>query len=268
MNTHIALDIGGTTLRVARAENGILADVRRASTPQKPTEALAVLGDLIAEVSLGRTPERVLGGVAGVVTEDGVIVSSPHLPAWNGFELAAGLSERFSCPIELHNDVELATLGEALHGAGQGARIVAHLRLGTGVGGSRVVDGALEKHAYGFEPGHQVIDVASGGTLESFVGGAALAERFGKDPREIAAQDYQAAVPALAAGIWNAILLWSPDVVVLGGSLVNDANGFHMEDVRSAVEKFRSVLPALPEIRMGALGDDAGLHGAAVLLSR
>lgn len=266
--TAIAFDIGGTMLRVGRVEGDALGDIRRAPTPVSPGEALALVSGFIEELAKGEAVGRIAGGIAGVITEDGVIVTSPHLPAWNGFELGAELGARFSCKVELHNDADLATLGEARYGAGKGARVVAHLRLGTGVGGSRVAGGMLEEHAYGFEPGHQIIDMSENATLESFVGGASLAKRFGAAPPAISAEDYRAQVPALAAGIWNAIVHWSPDVVVLGGSLVNDANGFHIEDARAELEKFRHVLPALPELRAGALGDDAGLYGALALLSR
>ncbi len=265
MSSRIALDIGGTTLRVGRVEGGVLADVRRRATPETPEEAFDALGTLIEEVA-GGAVERIIGGIAGVIAVDGVVVSSPHLPRWNGFELGPKLAARFSCAVELHNDVDLATLGEAVYGAGKGARVVAHLRIGTGVGGSRVVDGLLEQHAYGFEPGHQVIELGSGATLESLVGGASLTQKYGAEPAAIAPEAYRALTPALAAGVWNAIVHWSPDVIVLGGSLVNDANGFHAEDVRGEVEKFRRVLPALPEIRLGTLGDDAGLYGASALL--
>lgn len=263
----VVFDIGGTHMRVARAEGVVPSGSKKAATPLAGADGLETLVSLIERVAEGDAIEAIAGGVAGVVDKEGTILSSPNLLGWNSLAIGAHLTKHFSVPVRVENDASCAALGEALSGAGRGSRIVAHLRLGTGVGGARIVDGTIDAHTYGFEPGHQIVSMESGATLESLIGGSALAKKYGVPPQTLSREVWDALTPALAAGIWNVITLWSPDVIVLGGSLLGDGTTFQLADVRTAVEKFRQVVPVLPEIRVGTLGDEAGLYGAAALLS-
>ena len=265
--SHIVFDIGGTHLRVARLESGAPSEAQKIETPASPDEAFTALVALAGRVA-GGTVDGISGGVAGVIGKDGTVLSSPNLPEWNGFPLARKLSERFSAPAFLHNDSDLAGLGEALFGAGQGARIVAHLRLGTGVGGTRIVEGEIDDHAQGFEPGHQVVELSTGASLESLIGGAALRKKYGMPPPKLSPEIWKELTPALAIGIWNAIVHWSPDIVVLGGSLFDGPLAFQLDEVRASVEQCRRVLPTVPPIVLGTLDDRAGLYGAAALLPK
>ncbi|HUY62354.1 MAG TPA: ROK family protein [Candidatus Paceibacterota bacterium] len=264
--SRIIFDIGGTNMRVARAAGTTFEGEVKIDTPQAPEEAFATLAKLVESAADSDGVEVIAGGVAGVVNAEGDVIASPNLSAWQGMRLGERLAERFSVPVHIENDASMAALGEAQYGAGKGAGIVAYLGVGTGVGGARVVDGALDRRAQGFEPGHQIVDAASGGTLESLVGGGALGFRYGMAPASLPRSAYDAALPALAAGVWNAIVLWSPDVVVLGGSLMSEENGFRVADVKNEVEKVRRVLPALPRIARAALGDASGLYGALARL--
>lgn len=261
----VVFDIGGTNMRVANISGGVPGDVVRAPTPASPVAALQQLAALIREAA-GERVEHIVGGVAGVMRSDGTLSASPHLAEWEALPLTARLGELFSVHVHVFNDVELATLGEAVFGAGQDARIVAQLRVGTGVGSSRVVNGAFDAHSFGFEAGHQVVNVDTGQTLESIVGGAAIQEAHGAAPETLPESVYEELTPVLAAGVWNAIVHWSPDVFVLGGSLMNEQTGFRIERIVQEVEKLQRVVPVLPVIKAGVLGDAAGLYGAAAAL--
>lgn len=263
--SRIVFDIGGSHIRVARADGAALGDVQRIDTPTEPDAALAALSLLIERISSGEPIEAIGGAVAGVIRE-GTVLSSPNLPEWNGFALAEALRSRFSTRVEVSNDAEIEGLGEALFGAGKGFPIVAYMTIGTGVGGARIVDGAVDRRSVGFEPGHQIIDIARGATLESLVGGAALKRKHGIQPATLPRFVWDELTPILAAGIWNAIVHWSPHVVVLAGSLLSEDTGFRLADVAKMVEKYRSVIPAVPPIRSGVLGDKAGLSGALALI--
>lgn len=262
--SRIVFDIGGSHVRVARAD-AALGDVQKIGTPTAPEAALAALSLQIERAGYGEPIEAIGGAVAGVIRE-GTVLSSPNLPEWKGFALAEALRSRFSTRVEISNDAELEGLGEALFGAGKGFPIVAYMTIGTGVGGARIVGGAVDSRSVGFEPGHQIVDVTQGATLESLVGGAALKRKHGIPPKTLPRAVWNELTPILAAGIWNAIVHWSPHVVVLAGSLLNDDNGFRIADVARAVEKYRSVIPAVPPIRSGVLGDKAGLSGALALI--
>jgi len=149
-----------------------------------------VIRDLIEVVrtSLGTgSPPAAIGiGVAGQVdAASGVVRYAPNT-RWRDVALGARLSGEFGCPVVVANDVRAATVGEWRHGAGRGATNLLCLFVGTGVGGSAVVDGRLLEGAVNAlgEVGHTVL-VAGGrpchcpgrGCLEAYVGGWAIAER-------------------------------------------------------------------------------------------
>ena len=75
-----------------------------------------------------------------------------------------------------------------MNGAGKGEEIVAYIKVSTGIGGVRIVDGKIDRNILGFEPGYQIIDPTgtlcpicdSAGHLKSHVSGAALEARFNK----------------------------------------------------------------------------------------
>lgn len=261
----LLFDIGGTTLRMARSGNGALEEVRKVPTPTDPLDAIALLVTYSLEAIPGCT--GAYGGIAGII-EDGVIGTSANLPGWSGFAFEPALVEALDVPVQIHNDAALAGLGEAVYGAGKGYSLVGYLGIGTGVGGAHIVNGEIAPHASGFEPGHQVLDVDTGETLEDLVSGHALAERHGAPARELPRSAYDERTSALATGVYNVLLAWSPDVLVLGGSLMNEENGYRVEDVKRSLETIPTVLPSFPPVVRAVLGDECGLYGALALASR
>ena len=176
----------------------------------------------------------------------------------------AGLIQLFSCPALIENDSALCGLGEAVAGAGRGSDIVAYITVSTGVGGVRIVDGKVDRAHAGFEPGHQI--VASGLTLERLVSGRAMSEKYGKHPREITDEVvWEELAGYLALGLHNTIVHWSPEVVVLGGSMMK-VPGIALPAVQAYLAKTLKIFPVLPELRLAELGDFGGLHGALELL--
>lgn len=262
----VVFDIGGSSMRVAAAEGGAPLRIERARTPEDPDEGFEVLARLIKEVSEGKADE-IVGGVPGIVGSEGALYRLPNLPKWNGKDLSKFLRKEICESVRLENDVALAGVAEARFGAGEGSSIVGYIRVGTGVGGARIVRGNIDAHVFGFEPGQHILDVEHGTTLENMVSGKALFEKLGAPSEELPHHVYEDLKPAFAAGLYNAVLFWSPETLVLDGPLVNDENGFSVAHLSEALEKINTMLPALPEIKKGVLGDEAGLRGAAALLS-
>jgi len=259
-------DIGGTFLRVARALPGGVSEARVEATPQDPEAGVKLLASLLQEIAQDETLEAVAGGVAGTV-KDGTVLISPNLPGWNGFPFGERLSVLLHSTVFIENDADSAALGEALYGAGKGMDIVAYLGVGTGVGGGRVVRGAIDAHAFSFEPGHQILDTKEKRTLEELVSGGALERLHGMKPGSLPRSVYEELEPTLAIGIYNTIAHWSPDAMVVGGSLINDRNGFRIEVVAAALKELPRRFPLSPVIP-GALPGVAGLYGARALLDR
>lgn len=271
---HIVFDIGGTRTRIAQADpNNRLGSIIAYDTPQDYAEAISKLSDAVRECAADSPIEVIAGGVPGLLDAAKVsLVRAPNLPGWVGRPLSTDLSSSAGAPVFLENDAALGALGEARVGAGKDHAIVAYLAVGTGVGGARVVRGAIDAHAAGFEPGFQIIDAdhtlypPAKGHLERLVAGAGLKERTGgKEAKEIHDPEVWArAAREFAIGIANAIVHWSPHVVVLGGSLICGVDGIPVPLVSSELERLlNGVYPTLPTITVAALGREAGLVGAA-----
>lgn len=131
----------------------------------------------------------------------------------------------------------------------------------------------MDANAWGFEPGNQIINIEETkiigsfirGSWESYASGTAFAKRYGVSPNEcpgpVVWEDFAV---YLAAGITNMIVLWSPDIVVLGGGVMRSAKMF-LSSLRRQLERL-VVFPQKPPIVIGSLGDDAGLYGGLTLL--
>jgi len=252
--SRLVFDIGGTNMRMAIAEGGTLQTIKKIPTPPDPNEAIATLVQFVMNSTV--RPADCVGGIAGIIRH-GVVVDSPNLSSWNGFPFAKELSKGTSLSARIYNDAELAAYGEAKKGAGRGYQHVAYLTIGTGVGGALITEATLPLESQEFEPGRQIIP-ESGKTLEDFVGGAALEKEFGIEPESLPPSVFIERAHTLALGILHIITLWSPDVIVLNGALMNEETGFRLEDIQEALGD--QVLP----LARAALADESGLYGAAL----
>lgn len=261
----IAFDIGGTNMRVASIIGGDLGKIEKKRTPKDPKEGVLQFAELVRACAPGEAMEAAAGGFPGAVPE-GIVRLSPNLPQWEGFALATEFSKALGCSVSMRNDADLATLGEAVYGAGKGKRIVAYIGVGTGVGGGRVTDGAIDASAFSLEPGHQILDMRDKKDVEALVSGRAFEKRFGVHPKDAPREAYVEMTPVLALALYNTIVHWSPEVLILGGSMMNEENGYRLEDIRRALEALPRTVPHLPELRLAEFKDTAGLHGARALL--
>lgn len=163
MKTHIAVDIGGTQIRVAvypAGENRPIQQKRIPTQARGETPLDRLIG-LIAE--LWPEEDHVCGiGIAAPGPIDpklGVIYSAPNIPGWDNLPLRNILRERFGVEVCLGNDANLAALGEWKYGAGQGHQHVLYLTVSTGIGGGVISDGHLLLGAHGLaaELGHVTV---------------------------------------------------------------------------------------------------------------
>ncbi len=228
---YIVFDIGGTKTRVS-ATNDLktLGEVKKFSTPCAYSEGLECIMKAIRQVSSGEKITAMAGGIRGPLNHEKTgITSEIKLVDWVGRNIAGDLGKEFNAPVHLENDSAIVGLGEATFGAGKGYDIVAYHTVSTGVGGARYVHGKIDEASIGFEPGHQVLDVDRSvlgphipNTLENLVSGTALEKRRGIKPYEIPQDDevWDELAGYLAKGLKNTIVYWSPDIIVLGGSMI------------------------------------------------
>jgi predicted NBD/HSP70 family sugar kinase len=270
-------DVGGTRTRCALSRDGMtFSSPVVFDTPQEPARAVELLLKSAERLTGGKPPEVACGGVPGMLSKGReTLTRAPHLPQWEGVPLKEMLKDALKTEFFLQNDAALVGLGEATRGAGRDFRIVEYLTISTGVGGVRVVEGSIDDASVSFEPGHQIIDVDrtvfpnTEGTLESYVSGTAVSKRTGKHPKEITdAVFWDDIAHYLAYGVYNTILHWSPDVVLLGGSMVVRTPGISVSDVTRHLSTIASRYTTLPPLRKAELGDFGGLYGALTYVTQ
>lgn len=263
-------------MRLASSDGKSVLKTVILDTPKNFEEGVGLFKKAALELAGAETIEKVAGGIAGPLDkEKSTLLRAPHLPGWVDRPLRQKLAEVLNAPVFLENDSALVALGEAAQGAGKSFNIVAYLTISTGVGGARIVGGEIDDNYSGFEPGHQIIDpdntlcrVCENGELESLVSGTAIEKRFGKKPYEILdSAIWDETAKFLALGLHNTIVHWSPDVVVLGGSMMKEI-GIPIERVKYHLEKTLNIFPVLPKIKKAELGDLGGLYGALEYLKQ
>lgn len=257
-------DIGGTNTRMA-VSNGIAFDEPALFlTNQNYTESLRQITETAKTILGEHTATQAVFGIAGTLSpEKDRLLRAPNLSVWKDKPLQADLEKALGVPVSLVNDASLGGLGEATEGAGKGSRIMAYVTVGTGIGGARIVNGRIDETALGFEIGHQYLVLGEEAReAEELASGGALHERFGKHPKEIVDEKvWEELSRVFAYALFNTIVHWSPDRVVLGGSMFNTP-GISIPVVEETLKKIGYAFPILPPLTKASLGSIGGLYGA------
>ncbi|MBI5004328.1 ROK family protein [Candidatus Kaiserbacteria bacterium] len=268
---YIIADIGGTKMRIAGSRDLEHFDEPVIiKTPQSYQEGIAAFVETAKEIAAGEEITKIAAGVPALLSRDRRVIAGagPHIPEWIGKHIADDIETALSTNIYFENDVAQIGLGEATAGAGQGARIMMYITVSTGVNGVRIVDNKIDPAVFGTEIGHQYLSPSSNDiTWEDLLSGSSIEKRYGKHPRDLGPDSsvWEDLAIITAFGLHNAILFWSPDRIVLGGSMFNEI-GISVERVRFHLERITKVLPELPEILHSSLGDLGGLHGGLARL--
>lgn len=295
-----AVDIGGTKIAVGLVDDDGRVLARR-ETPTSAdlgyAKALERTADLLRQAAQAASAEITgigIGSTGPVDPFTGEIGDVNFLPGWQGSKIVEDLNRFFRVTVAMENDADAAALGEAGWGAGQNKTRLIYITVGTGIGGGIILDGKLYRgvdHAHP-ELGHHVIDVSGPacmcgfhGCWESLAAGPAMVEWM----KTVAPPDYshrenlsakgicelalagddlaQRAVAReayyLGLGLANLVVLFTPDAIILGGSVMKSANLF-LEGIRKVIrESCRYVPFEKTELALASLGEDANLIGAA-----
>ncbi len=165
----IGVDVGGTSMSggLVTADGTVLSLVRTATHRDGPGTAidtvLGVIAELVGRADELRVPIEAVGiGLPGVVDVDlGMLKKGVHLvPELTGVPLVERVQTKTGIPAFVDNDVNALALAESAWGLGRGARSLAMLVVGTGLGGAIILDGRLVRgqSGYGGEFGHVPID--------------------------------------------------------------------------------------------------------------
>ncbi|MCX7745672.1 MAG: ROK family protein [Clostridia bacterium] len=247
-------------------------------------------------------------GAPGVINENtGEIIYTPNLP-WRNYNIRSVIESKFQVPFYVGNDVKVGVLGEWKFGAGVGRRNIIGIFVGTGVGGGIIVENRLftgSYHAAG-ELGHIVLNTegpycncGQRGCLEAYAGKIGMTKEIraevarGRktilkdlmDPNmtllksktmkkavdendELAIEIMDRAIYYLAAGAGSFVNIFDPDMVILGGGVIEAMGDYIMPRFKKQIRRF-----ALPdvlqntELVQSALGDDAVVYGALALVT-
>jgi fructokinase len=258
----------------------------------RTTDPATTLDRIVAFFADSQTPPPAAIGIGsfGPVDLDpasptwGHVTTTPK-PGWRGAAVAPVIRERLGIPVAFGHDVAIAALGEHRWGAGQGARALAYVTVGTGIGAGLLIDGRPWHGLLHPEAGHVRIphDRARdpfdgtcpnhGDCWEGLTAGPAIEARFGTPGTALAADHPFWALEAeyVALGLLTIVGVFSPEKVILGGGVL-DQPGL-LDRVRTKLRDLAAGYwdtPLLGDriddfLVPPALGDDAGVLGAIAL---
>ena len=242
MDSVIGIDIGGTGIKAAVVDvdqGRLMTERRRILTPRPaaPAPMTKAMNELLSSPEF-EGHAMAGAGFPGAIKRD-IIHSAPNLDRkWMGIDGAATIGAAIGRTVSLLNDADAAGLAEVRFGAGMGHEgVIAMVTLGTGIGCGLFVDGMLVPNT---ELGH--------------------IEIRGKDAERRAAASVRER-KKLTWKVWsvrveeylNALdrLIW-PDLIIIGGG------------VSATPEKFLPRIKTRVKVVPAALGNDAGIIGAAM----
>lgn len=300
----IGVDLGGTQVRAALvdAQGAVLAQERMPSlVAEGPAAVVGRITALVNRVSAALPPGAALAGIGlgapGPLDPfSGMVFAPPNLPGWQNVPLRDMLAEAVGMPVELGNDADAAALGEHRFGGGRGYRHMVYITVSTGIGGGVITDCKLLRGRRGMagELGYIFLDAANGIVWEDLASGTALARAAAAampgrpesalhdlaSPADVTAAHVARAAAAgdalaqelmerearyLGLGFASILHIFSPEIVIVGGSVATSNPGLLARARTIAYEHTMVDLYRVP-IEPAALGDNAGVLGAAALL--
>ena len=309
MKYGFGVDLGGTTVKIASfLPDGTMLDKWEIPTDRAENGA-NILPDIAASLKeyrekKGWKPSQILGigiGVPGAVNSRGVVNKCDNL-GWGVVDVCKTLSELTGLPVHAGNDANMAALGEAWKGGGQGCENMLLVTFGTGVGGGILLNGRPLNGAHGSagEIGHLVME--PGETEACGCGKRGCAEQYcsatgivrlakkhlavseqasvlrqtrnltckdvfdaGEKGDAVALEILEQVYDYMGRLLANVCNTLDPEVVVLGGG-VSRAGQPLLEGAYRAFQTYVYHSCADIRFRLATLGNDAGVYGAFKLV--
>ena len=291
MMYYICIDIGGTSIKYGvLSEKGEIFIDGTVSTKvtEKENFILSDVKKLIRNI-LDECRNYEIKGIcvstAGVVNpEKGEIAyAGPTIPKYTGTKIKEELEKEFSISCEVENDVNCAGLGEYWKGAGKGSKSMVCLTIGTGIGGSVILDGKL-LNGIGYTAGEIGYMDVNGSYIQNIASSKYLVEKVQKEKEEkegitdaitgvdifelakkgdeICIAGINEIISNLAVGVRNIIYLLNPEVIVIGGGITAQKE-YLEEKIRKEVnDGMISDMFRKTRIELAQQGNQAGLLGA------
>ncbi len=264
----LSIDIGGSFTRIALSKDGKSIEKKiKYETPKKYDDGIDLLCDTVEELTGGHIPKAIaVAAPSPIDYEKGILIRPPNLPNYKGHSLQKELEIRLHTKVYLENDGALGGLGESIRR--KKSKILGYITLSTGIGGVRIVNGRIDYHALPNEPGHQILDpkgrfwpgCGQKGCFEALCSGTAFEMTYGIKPEFC--EDYKIwedHAQTCSQGLVNVITLWTPDTLVIGGSLIKAGSKFTKPLI--AFTKQKITMYKAPKIEISKMADDNVLLG-------
>ena len=265
-----------------------------------------VVEEMIQESGIKKSEINAIASCApGVIDQHtGVVLFTPNLPMRN-YNIRAVMEKKFGVPFFVGNDVNLGVLGEYRFGAAQGYQNIVGFFVGTGMGGGLILNGELYtgNQFKAAEYGHMVLDpdgplcnCGQRGCLEAFssktgmsnyireqaargretlmadavTDGVFRSKRLKKaleagDKVTLEAVDRACHYLAVATG--TMINIFSPDLVIFGGGVIEAVGDLFLGRILAEVDRYcMPTIRTTVDIKNASLGDDSVLYGDLAMI--
>ena len=285
MKFYVSIDIGGTSIKHGILDENIkfITSGEVATAAQKGGKnILEKVINIVSEYKKEYTLSGICISTAGMVDcEKGEIIhASDLIPNYTGTQIKKTLEDIFSIPCEVENDVNCAGLAEYFSGSAKGSSISLCLTIGTGIGGSIIIN---DKVFHGFsgsacEVGYMNMfkgkfeDLGATSILvkkvaklkncsENHIDGKLIFE-MAKNNDEDCIKAIDEMVDVLGMGIANICYVINPEVVVLGGGIMAQKDYLY-DKIRLSLDKY--LIPTISsktKLEFAKNQNKAGMLGA------
>ena len=285
MKEYVCIDIGGTAIKA-----GVLDENARIIEQLNiPTEAMQGGSYVLARVKKIIERYIVLRKITGIcisttgmvdAAQGSIIYANENMPGYMGINLKKEIERTFGILCEVENDVNCAGLAEYWNGAAQKSQSALCMTIGTGIGGCAIVNGRLLRGiSYSAcEVGYMNIN---GNRFENQASTTALVKKVAERKKDkisewngkrilesdekndkICIESINEIAEILGLGIANICYVLNPEIVVLGGGIMQ-RESILTDGIRKSVKN--NLLPAISShmrLELAHYHNAAGMTGA------
>ena len=304
MSYVLAVDVGGTQIRVAAFKDGAKepAKINKIATRGEGSVFQRICDNIKNTWPSDAPVSKIVVALPGPLNPaTGIIFSAPNVPEWKNFPIGPEIEKVFGVRTLIGNDANLAALGEWHFGAGAGHKDLLFFTVSTGIGSGIVCDNKLivGHHGLAGELGHIIMEADGApcscgqrGHLESYSAGWAIAA-YAKQQlqegrkstlsslgdfstKELSAEAHKGDALAIEAiersgkylglAMVNFVHAFNPSIIIFGGG-VSQNGELLFKPIRDALNKNVMDQAYLKDLKIttASLGDNAGLMGAHAL---
>lgn len=282
----IGIDIGGTTIKADLYDDfgTSLNQFKEIETiidyDLGTNQILNQVCDLIGEYILNYSIDGVGISTAGVVNSNTgeIIYAGYTIPGYIGVNFTAEIEKRFGLYTFVENDVNCAALGELWKGQAKDKKNVVMVTIGTGIGGSIIVNGQIV-NGFNYTAGEVGYIPVGNSDWQSKASTTALIHLYQKKSLKtnqtgrtfftdlssgdkVAKETFEIFVENLTKGLLTISYLLNPEILILGGGILAKKD-ILLPEIQSSLAKNAMDNRFLPKNLVAAtLGNEAGRIGA------